>query len=486
MTSKLSSLLADIDVVEIIGETDRNITSLESDSRKVEKDGLFVAVKGVTTDGHKYIPVVASAHVGAIVCEEMPSTFEKGITYVRVADSAEALGRLASAWYGHPSRKLKLVGVTGTNGKTTTATLLYEMAKLEGYKAGLLSTVCNYVCDRAVPTTHTTPDPLTLNELLAEMVAEGCEYAFMEVSSHSTAQRRVAGLRFAGGIFTNLTRDHLDYHGTVENYMNAKKAFFDMLPADAFALTNADDKAGMYMVQNTKAKVYTYSLRADADFRGRVLETRLDGTLMLLNGREVEVRFTGRFNAYNLTDVYGASILSGFDPEEVIVNMSRLVPVAGRFQPFMSADGVAAIVDYAHTPDALVNVLDTIREIVGVDGEIITVVGAGGNRDHGKRPMMAQEAACRSDFLILTSDNPRDEVPEEIIADMRAGLNSEELTRTECVTDRREAIRKAVMMAKPGTVVLVAGKGHETYQEVCGVRHHFDDREEVVEAFSAR
>ncbi len=486
MTSKLSSLLADIDVVEIIGETDRNITSLESDSRKVEKDGLFVAVKGVTTDGHKYIPVVASAHVGAIVCEEMPSTFEKGITYVRVADSAEALGRLASAWYGHPSRKLKLVGVTGTNGKTTTATLLYEMAKFEGYKAGLLSTVCNYVCDRAVPTTHTTPDPLTLNELLAEMVAEGCEYAFMEVSSHSTAQRRVAGLRFAGGIFTNLTRDHLDYHGTVENYMNAKKAFFDMLPADAFALTNADDKAGMYMVQNTKAKVYTYSLRADADFRGRVLETRLDGTLMLLNGREVEVRFTGRFNAYNLTDVYGASILSGFDPEEVIVNMSRLVPVAGRFQPFMSADGVAAIVDYAHTPDALVNVLDTIREIVGVDGEIITVVGAGGNRDHGKRPMMAQEAACRSDFLILTSDNPRDEVPEEIIADMRAGLNSEELTRTECVTDRREAIRKAVMMAKPGTVVLVAGKGHETYQEVCGIRHHFDDREEVVEAFAAR
>lgn len=486
MTSKLSSLLADIDVVEIIGDTDRNITSLESDSRKVEKDGLFVAVKGVTTDGHKYIPVVASAHVGAIVCEEMPSTFEKGITYVRVADSAEALGRLASAWYGHPSRKLKLVGVTGTNGKTTTATLLYEMAKFEGYKAGLLSTVCNYVCDRAVPTTHTTPDPLTLNELLAEMVAEGCEYAFMEVSSHSTAQRRVAGLRFAGGIFTNLTRDHLDYHGTVENYMNAKKAFFDMLPADAFALTNADDKAGMYMVQNTKAKVYTYSLRADADFRGRVLETRLDGTLMLLNGREVEVRFTGRFNAYNLTDVYGASILSGFDPEEVIVNMSRLVPVAGRFQPFMSADGVAAIVDYAHTPDALVNVLDTIREIVGVGGEIITVVGAGGNRDHGKRPMMAQEAACRSDFLILTSDNPRDEVPEEIIADMRAGLNSEELTRTECVTDRREAIRKAVMMAKPGTVVLVAGKGHETYQEVCGVRHHFDDREEVVEAFAAR
>ena len=486
MTSKLSTLLKDIDVVEIIGETDKNITSLESDSRKVEKDGLFVAVKGVTNDGHKYIPMVASAHVGAIVCENLPAMFEKGVTYIKVSDSAEALGRLASAWYGHPSSRLKLVGVTGTNGKTTTATLLYEMAKLEGFKAGLLSTVCNYVVDRAVPTTHTTPDPLTINSLLAEMVSEGCEYAFMEVSSHAMSQKRVAGLQFAGGIFTNLTRDHLDYHGTVENYMNAKKSFFDMLPKDAFALVNADDKCGRYMVQNTKAKVYTYSLRSDADFRGTVLETRLDGTLMLLNGKEVEVRFTGRFNAYNLTDVYGASILTGFDPEEVIVNMSRLVPVAGRFQSFMSGDGVAAIVDYAHTPDALVNVLDTIREIVGADGNIITVVGAGGNRDHGKRPMMAQEAACRSDYLILTSDNPRDENPEDIIAEMRAGLNRDELERAECITDRREAICKAVVMAKPGSVVLVAGKGHETYQEVKGVRHHFDDREEVKLAFEKR
>ncbi len=484
-TEKLSRLLADIDVIEIIGETDKNIISLQSDSRKVEKDGMFVAVRGVTTDGHKYIPVVASAHVAAIVCEQMPATFAKGVTYIRVADSAEALGRLASAWYGHPSSKLKLVGVTGTNGKTTTATLLYEMARLEGYKAGLMSTVCNYVCDTAVPTTHTTPDPLTLNELLARMVDEGCEYAFMEVSSHSAVQRRIAGLIFAGAIFTNLTRDHLDYHGTVENYMNAKKMFFEMLPADAFALVNADDKAGAYMVQNTRAKVFTYSLRTDADFRGRVLETRLDGTLIMLNGREVEVRFTGRFNAYNLTDVYGASILSGFDPEEVIVNMSRLVPVAGRFQPFISRDGVAAIVDYAHTPDALVNVLDTIREIVGADGEIITVVGAGGNRDLGKRPMMAQEAACRSDLLILTSDNPRDEEPDSIIADMKSGLNNDELRRTLCITDRREAIREAIRRAKPGNVVLVAGKGHETYQEVNGVRHHFDDREEVKSAFDA-
>lgn len=484
MTEKLSRLLSDISVVEVIGDTDINIVGIESDSRKVGKGGLFVAVRGTQTDGHKYIPVVASAHVAAIVCEELPSAIERGITYIKVADSAEALGRLASAWWGHPSRKLSLVGVTGTNGKTTTATLLYEMARLEGFKAGLLSTVCNYVCDEAIPTTHTTPDPLTLNALLARMVDAGCEYAFMEVSSHAMAQKRVAGLKFLGGIFTNLTRDHLDYHGTVENYMNAKKAFFDMLPSDAFALVNIDDKAGRYMVQNTKAKVFTYSLRSDADYRGRVLETRLDGTLMTLNGRELEVRFTGRFNAYNLTGVYGAAILSGFDPEEVIVNMSRLVPVAGRFQPFMSKTGVAAIVDYAHTPDALVNVLDTIREIVGPQGEIITVVGAGGNRDHGKRPMMAQEAACRSDQLILTSDNPRFEDPEAIIADMKAGLNADELSRTLCITDRREAIARAVAMAKPGNVILIAGKGHEPYQEVNGVRHHFDDREVAAELLS--
>ncbi len=480
MTLKLSGLLENIDVVEIIGDTDRNISSLESDSRKAEKEGMFVAVRGVTTDGHKYIPVVASAYVGAIVCEEFPGTLEKGITYIKVADSAKALGQLASAWYGHPSSKLKLVGVTGTNGKTTTATLLYEMARMEGYKAGLLSTVCNYVDGRAVPTTHTTPDPLTLNSLLAEMVEAGCEYAFMEVSSHAAVQQRIAGLRFAGGIFSNLTRDHLDYHKTVENYMNAKKMFFDMLPSDAFALINADEKTGQYMVQNTKAKVFTYSLRSEADFRGRVLETRLDGTLIMFNGHEVEVQFTGRFNAYNLTAVYGASILSGFDPEEVLINMSRLVPVAGRFQTLRPADGrVTAIVDYAHTPDALVNVLDTIRDIVGADGYVITVTGAGGNRDTGKRPIMAREAACRSDRLILTSDNPRDEDPAAIIDEMKAGLSPEEARRTIAITDRREAIRTALLTAPEGAVVLVAGKGHETYQEIKGVRHHFDDREEI-------
>ena len=486
MTIKLARLLEEIRPLEVIGDTDKNIIGVHSDSRKVEKDSLFVAVRGVTTDGHKYIPVVASTHVGAIVCEELPPSLENGITYIKVADSAEALGLLASAWYGHPSTRLSLVGVTGTNGKTTTATLLYEMAKLEGYKAGLLSTVCNYVHDRAIPTTHTTPDPLTLNELLAEMVEAGCDYAFMEVSSHAAQQRRIAGLRFKGAVFSNLTRDHLDYHGTVENYMNAKKMFFDMLPADAFALVNADDKAGAYMVQNTRAKVYTYSLRSDADFRCKILETRLDGTLLQLNGREIEVGFTGRFNAYNLTAVYGASILTGFAEDEVAVNMSRLVPVAGRFQTFRSADGVTAIVDYAHTPDALVNVLDTIREVIGSEGRVTTVVGAGGNRDHGKRPIMAREAACRSDLLILTSDNPRNEEPETIIADMRGGLNDVEMRRTLCITDRREAIRTAIRMARPGEVVLVAGKGHEPYQEVCGVRHHFDDREEVSRELAAR
>lgn len=479
MTKKLNELLTDIDIIEIIGDTDKNIRSLESDSRKVEKDGIFVAVKGVSTDGHKYIPVVSSANVAAVVCEEMPSVLDNGVTYIKVEDSAKALGQLASAWFGHPSRHLTLVGVTGTNGKTTTATLLYEMARLEGYKAGLLSTVCNYIGDRQVPSTHTTPDPISLNRLLAEMVDEGCTFAFMEVSSHSTSQKRVAGLSFAGGIFSNLTRDHLDYHGTVDNYMKAKKAFFDMLDKDAFALINIDDKSGRFMVQNTKAKVYTYSLRSDADFRGKVIETRLDGTLLQLNGHEVEVMFTGRFNAYNLTAVYGASVLCGFNPEDVLVNMSRLVPVAGRFQPFVSKEGIAAIVDYAHTPDALVNVLDTIRDIVGQNGKIITVVGAGGNRDAGKRPIMAQEAACRSDILILTSDNPRFENPEDIIAQMAAGLSSEELSRTEKITDRRDAIRRAIEIATPGTVVLVAGKGHETYQETQGVRAHFDDAEEV-------
>lgn len=485
MSQRLSGLLGDLDVLEATGETEIEITSVESDSRKAGAGSLFVAVRGVATDAHKFIPGLKGKGVAAVVCEEIPSAEDRdpSTVYIRVNDSADALGRLASAWYGHPSSQLKLVGVTGTNGKTTTATLLYEMAKYEGYKAGLLSTVCNYVHDRAIPATHTTPDPLSLNELLAEMVEAGCDYAFMEVSSHAAHQHRISGLKFAGGVFSNLTRDHMDYHKTVENYMNAKKMFFDMLPEGSFALVNADDKSGMYMVQNTKADVYTYSLRGDADFKCKIIETRLDGTLLQLNGKDIEVNFTGRFNAYNLTAVYGASVLTGFPREEVDVNMSKLVPVAGRFQTFRSERGVTAIVDYAHTPDALVNVLDTIREIVGSDGGILTVVGAGGNRDHGKRPMMALEAAKRSDRLILTSDNPRDEEPDAIIADMKAGLRQEDIVKTLSITDRREAIRTAVALAQPGEVILIAGKGHEPYQEVKGVRHHFDDREEVQAAF---
>ncbi len=481
---KLSQLLSAITVEEVIGNEEVEITSLECDSRKISLGSLFVAVRGVNVDGHRFIPIVTVGGVAAIVCEELPERLESTVTYVKVANSSVALGFLASQWYGNPSRQLQLVGVTGTNGKTTTATLIYEMARLEGFKAGLLSTVVNYIDTEAVHAEQTTPDPLTLNRLLRQMVDAGCRYAAMEVSSHAAHQHRIAGLHFAGGVFTNLTRDHLDYHKTVDAYLAAKKSFFDNLPSTAFALTNADDKAGEVMLQNTDARRYTYSLRTRADFTGRIVESRLDGTLLSFNGHEVEVLFTGRFNAYNLTAVYGASLLLGWDPERVLVDMSRLVPVAGRFQPFRSADGVTAIVDYAHTPDALVNVLSTIRDIVGAKGKIITVVGAGGNRDKGKRPIMAREAALRSDRLILTSDNPRDEEPEAIIADMREGLDARALASTLCITDRREAIRTAVSLARAGDVVLVAGKGHEDYQEIRGVKHHFDDREVVQEALS--
>ena len=481
---KLSQLLSAITVEEVIGNEEVEITSLECDSRKISLGSLFVAVRGVNVDGHRFIPIVTVGGVAAIVCEELPERLESTVTYVKVANSSVALGFLASQWYGNPSRQLQLVGVTGTNGKTTTATLIYEMARLEGFKAGLLSTVVNYIDTEAVHAEQTTPDPLTLTRLLRQMVDAGCRYAAMEVSSHAAHQHRIAGLHFAGGVFTNLTRDHLDYHKTVDAYLAAKKSFFDNLPSTAFALTNADDKAGEVMLQNTDARRYTYSLRTRADFTGRIVESRLDGTLLSFNGHEVEVLFTGRFNAYNLTAVYGASLLLGWDPERVLVDMSRLVPVAGRFQPFRSADGVTAIVDYAHTPDALVNVLSTIRDIVGAKGKIITVVGAGGNRDKGKRPIMAREAALRSDRLILTSDNPRDEEPEAIIADMREGLDARALASTLCITDRREAIRTAVSLARSGDVVLVAGKGHEDYQEIRGVKHHFDDREVVQEALS--
>ncbi len=480
----LSDLLSAIMVEEIIGSENKEITSLECDSRKIKLGSLFVAVRGYNVDGHKFIPLVTLAGAAAIVCEELPERLESNVTYIRVANSAIALGYLASQWWGNPSRKLKLVGVTGTNGKTTTATLIYEMARLMGYKAGLLSTVCNYIDDEAVPTNQTTPDPLTLNELLHRMVVAGCTYAAMEVSSHAAHQHRIAGLHFTGGVFSNLTRDHMDYHKTVEAYLAAKKSFFDNLPKDSFALTNLDDKNGQVMLQNTMARKYTYSLRQHADFMGRVIESRLDGTLMSFNGSEVEVLFTGRFNAYNLTAVFGASTLLGWNTDDILVAMSRLVPVAGRFQTFRSPSGITAIVDYAHTPDAVVNVLTAIRDVVGNKGAILTVVGAGGNRDKGKRPIMAKEAASRSERLILTSDNPRDEDPLDILKDMEAGLDDEARTRTLSIADRREAIRTAVALAHPGDVVLIAGKGHEDYQEIKGVKHHFDDREVVREVLN--
>lgn len=480
----LSQLLSPLMVEEIIGSDDKIITDLVSDSRKVTTGSLFVAVRGTTVDGHSFIPLLQYSGVAAIVCEEFPEFIESSITYIKVSDSAVALGYLASEWWDNPSRKLNLVGVTGTNGKTTTATLIYEMARLMGYKAGLLSTVCNYVEDEAIPTNQTTPDPLTINALLHRMVEAGCDYASMEVSSHAAHQHRIAGLHFAGGVFSNLTRDHLDYHKTVEAYLAAKKSFFDGLPSTAFALTNIDDKVGEVMVQNTKARKYTYSLRSRADFTGRIIESRLDGTTMSFNGRDVEVLFTGKFNAYNLTAVYGVSILLGWPLEEVLVGMSRLVPVAGRFQAFHSPKGYTAIVDYAHTPDAVINVLQAIREVIGNRGSIITVVGAGGNRDKGKRPIMAREAALRSDRLILTSDNPRFEEPGDILRDMEEGLDIEGRKKSLSIVDRREAIRAAAAFAQPGDVILIAGKGHEDYQEIKGVKHHFDDREVVKEVFA--
>lgn len=482
---KLQQLIAGLDVISVDGSLEKNVASLTADSRKVEADGMFVAVKGVTLDGHSFIPSLAGKNLAAIVVEDIPAEVPDGATLIQVRNSAIALGQLASTWYGNPSSKLRLVGVTGTNGKTTTATLIYEMARLMGYKAGLLSTVVNYVDTEAVHASQTTPDPLTINELLARMVAAGCSYAAMEVSSHAADQHRIAGLTFAGGIFTNLTRDHLDYHKTVQNYLNAKKSFFDGLPAEAFALTNIDDKVGEVMLQNTRARKLSYSLRSMADFRGKIIESRLDGTLLSLNGKEVEVQFTGRFNAYNLTAVYGASVSLGWDPERVLVAMSRLVPVAGRFQAFHSPKGCTAIVDYAHTPDAVVNVLTAIREVIGQKGRVLTVVGAGGNRDKGKRPIMAREAARLSDLLFLTSDNPRFEDPADILHDMEAGLDTPELqAKSVSIVDRREAIAKAVAEAAPGDVVLIAGKGHEDYQEIRGVKHHFDDAEIVRAIFA--
>ena len=482
----LKELLKAIQPVEVAGDSNIEITGVNIDSRLVEAGQLFMAMRGTQADGHAYIPAAIAKGAIAILCEDMPEEPVAGITYVRVKDSEDVVGKIATTFYGDPTSKLKLVGVTGTNGKTTIATLLYEMFRKMGHKVGLLSTVCNYIDGEAVPTDHTTPDPLTLHSLMARMVEAGCEYAFMEVSSHSIDQRRISGLSFDGGVFTNLTRDHLDYHKTVENYLKAKKKFFDDLPAGTFALTNADDKSGLVMLQNTKAKKLTYSLRTLADFKGKILESHFEGTDLIINGREVMVHFVGRFNAYNLLAVYGAAVSLGKDPEEVLIVLSTLRSVSGRFETIQSPLGYTAIVDYAHTPDALTNVLNGIHEVLDGKGRIITVVGAGGNRDKGKRPLMAKEAVKLSDQVILTSDNPRFEEPDDIINDMVAGLTKMDMERALCITDRTQAIKTATMLAKKGDVILVAGKGHEDYQEIKGVKHHFDDREKLREIFSTQ
>lgn len=480
---RLENLLRDICKVTVIGDENKEITGVNIDSRQVQEGHLFIAVKGTQTDGHSYINKAIENGAVVVVCQTLPEERHDGVTYVQVEDSEQIVGPIATTFYGNPTSKLRLVGVTGTNGKTTIATLLYKMFRIFGYKCGLCSTVCNYINDEPVPTDHTTPDPITLNRLLGRMADEGCEYAFMEVSSHSVAQHRIGGLKFAGGIFTNLTRDHLDYHKTFENYRDAKKAFFDALPKDAFAVTNVDDKNGRVMTQNTKADIKTYSLRSAADFKAKVLEESFEGMCLDINGKEVSVSFIGRFNVSNLLAVYSAAIAMGRQPEEVLVAISMLRPVNGRFETIRSEEGVTAIVDYAHTPDALVNVLTTINEILKGRGEVITVCGAGGNRDKGKRPLMAQEAVKHSDRVIITSDNPRFEEPQDIINDMLAGLDKTQMRKVVAVVDRKEAIRTACMMARPGDAVLVAGKGHEDYQDIKGVKHHFDDHEVIREIF---
>ena len=482
---KLIELLKTVKVLNTVGDTGVEITGVNIDSRRIEAGHLFVAIPGTQTDGHKFIPKAIELGAAAILCEHLPEEQVEGVTYVVVESTESVVGIVATHFFGDPSRKLKLVGVTGTNGKTTIATLLYNMFRKFGHKCGLLSTVCNYIEGEAIPADHTTPDPIELNHLLAQMVDAGCEYAFMECSSHAIAQKRIGGLKFAGGLFTNLTRDHLDYHKTVENYRDAKKAFFDGLDKDAFAITNADDKNGLYMVQNTKAQVKTYSIRSMADFKAKIIECHFEGMYLDINGKEVGVQFIGKFNVSNLLAVYGAAIMLGKKPEDILVILSTLKSVSGRLEPIHSPEGYTAIVDYAHTPDALDNVLNTINEVLNGKGKVLTVCGAGGNRDKGKRPIMAQTAAKLSDKVIITSDNPRFEEPQDIINDMLAGLDNKQMKKVVSIVDRKEAIRTACMMAEKGDVILIAGKGHEDYQEIKGVKHHFDDREIVREIFES-
>lgn len=480
---KLEHLLADVETQNQANKI-IDIQNICFDSRQVKQGDLFIATRGTVVDGHEFIGTAIAQGATAVVCETLPTEMPENVSFIQVKNSSEALGIIASNFYQRPSENLTLVGVTGTNGKTTIATLLYQLMRKLGFKAGLLSTVCNYVDERPVEATHTTPDPLELNALLAEMVNAGCEYAFMECSSHAIDQRRIAGLRFRGGIFTNLTRDHMDYHKTVENYLKAKKRFFDNLPADAFALTNIDDKNGLVMLQNTKADKQTYSVRSLADFKTRILEEGFEGMLLEMNGHEIMMPFVGRFNASNLSAVFGAAVLLGFSEMEVLTQLSTLHAVSGRFETLRSPKGFTAIVDYAHTPDALDNVIGTINEIREGQGNLITVVGCGGNRDKGKRPMMAKSAVTQSDRVILTSDNPRNENPQDILNDMLEGVDIVNKRKVLVIADRREAIKTACMLAQPNDVILVAGKGHEDYQIINGVKHHFDDKEEIKNAIT--
>lgn len=480
---KLQDVLKKVAPVTITGNQDIEVTGINIDSRKIEAGNMFVAIAGTQTDGHKYIDKAIELGATSIACQTMPDKLADGVTYIQLNDTEDAVGNIATQFYGDPTTKLKLVGVTGTNGKTTIATLLFKMFRKMGFKCGLCSTVCNYIEDTAYPTEQTTPDPITLNQLLGEMVTQGCEYAFMECSSHAIQQKRIGGLTFAGGLFTNLTRDHMDYHKTFENYRDAKKAFFDNLTSDAFAIINTDDKNGMFMVQNTKAEVKTYSQTRMSDFHANLLEMDFDGMMLDINGKEVHVPLVGKFNISNLLAIYGAAIMLGRDSIETLTVMSSLTSVSGRFETVRSKNNITAIVDYAHTPDALENVLNAIHEVLCGKGEIITLCGAGGNRDKGKRPQMAVAAAKLSDKVIITSDNPRFEDPQEIINDMLAGLTPEDMPRVISIVDRREAIRTASLIAKPGDVILIAGKGHEDYQIIQGVKHHFDDKEEISAAF---
>lgn len=479
---KIEQILKDIKIESVSGNKIHDISSVEFDSRKVKKDSLFVAVKGYKTDGHDFISSAILSGAAAILCEVMPVNPDKNVYWVKTGDSSQALGLAASNFYGNPTSSLKLIGVTGTNGKTTIATLLYNMFMKSGYKCGLFSTVCNYINGKEYEATHTTPDPLQLNSLLAEMVAQGCDYAFMEVSSHAADQKRISGLRFAGGIFTNLTHDHLDYHLTFDNYLKAKKSFFDSLPENAFALVNIDDRNGNVMLQNCKAHHYTFSVRAAADYHCKILEQGFEGMQLKIQGEEVWTRFIGDFNASNLLAVYAASELLGSPKNEILTILSDLNPVAGRLEIIKSEAGISGIVDYAHTPDAVLNVIETLNKIRQGGVQLITVVGAGGDRDRTKRPKMAAIAAEGSTRVILTSDNPRTEDPEKILDDMEQGITPDLKRKTLRIVDRREAIRAAVMFAAKGDVILVAGKGHETYQDVMGVKHHFDDREELKNA----